>query len=98
MILMFLEIIDIYYGAHFLIFFFFFNVRAEVGATPTCFITWNVKGINGSNKRAKIFYQLNKLNAEIIFLQETHFKIADQVRLWKNWVEQSFHSNFNTKA
>lgn len=74
------------------------NVRAEVGATSTRFITWNVKGMNGPNKRAKIFSHLKNLNSEIIFLQETHLKIADKVRLRKNWVGQSFHSNFNIKA
>lgn len=74
------------------------NVRAEVGATSTHFITWNVKGMNGPNKRSKIFSHLKKLKAEIIFLQETHLKVADQVRLRKNWVGQSFHSNFNTRA
>lgn len=60
------------------------NVRAETGETSTRFISWNVKGMNGPNKRAK------RLNAEIIFLH--------QVRLRKNWVGQSFHSNFNTKS
>lgn len=73
------------------------NVRAEIGVTSTRFITWNVKGMNGSNKRAKIFSHLKRLNAEIIFLQETHLKIADQVRFRKNWVGQSFHSP-HTKA
>lgn len=74
------------------------NVRAEGGATSIHFITWNVKGMNGPYKRVKRFSYLKKLNSEIIFLQETHLKIADQVRLRKNWVGQSFHSNFNIKA
>ena len=74
------------------------NVRADTGVTPTRFITWNVKGMNGPNKRAKIFSHLKKLNAEIIFLQETHLKIADHNRLRKTWIGQIFHSNFNNKA
>ena len=74
------------------------NARSEVGVTPTRFVTWNVKGMNGPNKRARIFSHLKRLKAEIVFLQETHLNIADTFRLRKNWVGQSFHSNFNTKA
>lgn len=74
------------------------NVRADIGVMPTRFITWNVKGMNGPNKRGKIFSHLKRLNAEIIFLQETHLKMADHIRLKKNWIGQSFHSNFNNKS
>ena len=47
------------------------NVRADIGVMPTRFITWNVKGMNGPNKRGKIFSHLKRLNAEIIFLSKS---------------------------
>ncbi len=33
-----------------------------------------------------------------MFLQETHLKISDHVRLHKAWIGNVFHSNFNTRA
>lgn len=71
--------------------------RANI-ATPLRFITWNVKGMNNPNKRSKVFSHLRHLRAEIIFLQETHLRIADQVRLRKSWIGQMFHSSFNSKS
>jgi len=62
------------------------------------FTSWNVKGLNGPNKRARIFAHLKKINTEIAFLQETHLKIADHMRLKKPWIGQVFHSHFNSKA
>lgn len=62
------------------------------------FISWNVKGMNGPNKRARIFAHLKKMNTEIAFLQETHLQLADHMRLRKPWIGQAFHSQFNSKA
>lgn len=39
--------------------------------------------MNGPVKRSNIFTQLKNLNADIVSLQETHFKIAHQIRLHK---------------
>ena len=71
--------------------------RANTG-TPIRFITWNVKGMNHPNKRSRVFSHLKHLKAEIIFLQETHLRIADQTRLRKPWIGQVFHSSFNSKS
>jgi len=62
------------------------------------FVSWNVKGLNSPIKRGKIFAYLKKLKSEIIFLQETHLRIVDHLRIRKRWVGQVFHSNFNSKA
>ena len=72
--------------------------RTAAGTSSTRFISWNVKGLNGPIKRTRIFSHLKKLNVEVAFLQETHLTMANQVRLRKNWVGQTFHSAFNTKA
>lgn len=45
------------------------------------FISWNVKGLNGPLKQARIFNHLKYLKCGIAFLQETHLLIKDHVRL-----------------
>lgn len=62
------------------------------------FITWNCKGLNGPVKRNNILSYLKKVNADIIFLQETHLKIQDHNRLKCRWIDQVFHSSFNAKS
>ena len=48
------------------------NARSEVGVTPTRFVTWNVKGMNGPNKRARILHKH-------FFLYKNRVKLAIQV-------------------
>lgn len=62
------------------------------------FISWNVKGLNGPVKRARIFNHLKYLKCDIAFLQETHLLVNDWNRLKKGWVGQVFHSNLNTRT
>lgn len=62
------------------------------------FISWNIKGLNGPVKQAKILAHLKNLKTDIAFLQETHLKRADHTRRRKSWIGQIFHSNFNTKS
>lgn len=62
------------------------------------FISWNVKGLNGPVKRARIFNHLKYLKCDVAFLQETHLLVKDQVRLKKGWVGNVFHSNLNSKT
>lgn len=61
-------------------------------------MSWNVRGLNGPVKRAKVFQNIKLHKADIIFLQETHLKLSDHTRLRRPWVGQIFHSSFNTKA
>lgn len=68
------------------------------GGLATRFVSWNVKGLNSAVKRSKIFTHLRGLKTDIAFLQETHLKKADQVRLKKQWVGQIFHSSFDSKT
>lgn len=62
------------------------------------FISWNVKGLNGPVKRARIFNHIKYLKCDVVFLQETHLLVKDQVRLKKGWVGNVFHSNLNSKT
>lgn len=40
-------------------------------------ISWNVRGLNGPIKRAKIFQNIQFHKAGVVFLQETHLKLSD---------------------
>lgn len=62
------------------------------------FISWNVRGLNGPVKRAKVYQHLKLLSADIVFLQETHLKINDHTRLRRPWVGQVFHSVLDSKT
>lgn len=74
------------------------GTKPESVGSAVRFISWNVRGMNGQIKRARIFTHMKRLNMEIVFLQETHLHIKDHVRLKKSWVGQIFHSNFNSKT
>ena len=74
------------------------SLKATSGGSAVKFISWNVKGLNGPVKRGRIFSHLRNLKTDIAFLQETHLRNLDQLRLKKQWVGQIFHSSFNTRA
>lgn len=61
-------------------------------------LSWNVRGMNHPVKRRKVFMHLNKLKAEIIFLQETHIKQTAKALLNPGWAAQIYQSNFSTKS
>ena len=54
------------------------------------FTSWNVKGLNSPVKRNKVINHLHSLNTKIAFLQETHLKPLDHVKLQRGWVGQVF--------
>ena len=56
------------------------------------FVSWNVKGLNGPVKRARVLSHLKSFNADILFLQETHLRLKDHIRLRKAWISQVYHS------
>ena len=74
------------------------SAREPDSGSSIRFLSWNVKGINNPLKRLKIFSHLKRLNADIVFLQETHLPDRDHVKLRCPWVGEIFHSTFNTKA
>lgn len=58
----------------------------------------NVRGLRTGLKRGKVFSHLKSLSGDIIFLQETHIKHAEQWRLKCNWTSQIYQSTFSSKA
>jgi len=61
-------------------------------------VSWNVKGLNQPVKRKKTLTHLKNLGIGIAFLQETHLKNPEYLRLKCGWVGQLFHSTFQGKA
>ncbi len=62
------------------------------------FCSWNVNGVNNQIKRGKVLSHLESLQADIMFLQETHLSNDANGRLRCKWVGQIYHSKFSTKA
>lgn len=71
---------------------------ANVSSSNVRFISWNIKGLGGAIKRCRVFSHLKRLKPDVVFLQETHMRNKDQVRLKSPWVAEVFHSSFNSKA
>jgi len=61
-------------------------------------LSWNVRGINSPVKRGKVYAHLKKLDAEIVFLQETHIKSTAKFSIKAPWMSQVYQSNFSTKT
>ena len=68
------------------------------GGSAVRFVSWNVRGMNGPVKRARIFSHLKRLHTDIAFLQETHLRVQDQVLLRKAWIGQVYHSTFRNRV
>lgn len=62
------------------------------------FCSWNVNGINEPVKRGKVLSHLKVLQADVIFLQETHLKKDMHGKIRAKWIGQVFHSKFPSKA
>lgn len=56
---------------------------ADITNTQTSvrLLSWNIKGMGSPIKRSRIFAHLKRLKADLVFLQETHMRTKDQVRL-----------------
>ena len=61
-------------------------------------MSWNVRGLNQPVKRSRVFSQLNKLKAEIVYLQETKLLNKDQAKLCRGGFTHVFHSDFSHKS
>lgn len=62
------------------------------------FISWNCKGLNSPIKRSRVLHHLQHLGAQIIFLQETHFKPSAFPRIKCGWIGPSYYSSFHSKS
>lgn len=62
------------------------------------FTSLNTGGLNATLKRTKIMTYIKNLNADVIFLQETHLLRSEHAKLSCPWIGQIFHSQFNCKT
>lgn len=62
------------------------------------FCSRNVRGVDHPVKRKKILTSLKKEGVKIAFLQETHLKDAEHVKLKREWVGQVFFSSFASNS
>lgn len=62
------------------------------------FVSWNVRGVNGTIKRAKVISHLRQRRGDIYFLQETHLKTSEISRIKRPWMSHVFHSKFSAGA
>lgn len=62
------------------------------------FVSLNCKGLNNPIKRSKVLHYLHHLNAQVVYLQETHLRERDIIRLKKSWVGKIYHSSFSSKS
>ncbi|XP_075044812.1 vomeronasal type-2 receptor 26-like [Mixophyes fleayi] len=60
-------------------------------------LSLNVKGLNTPQKRSMLFHTLRKLNGDIIFLQETHFKAGGHPSLSSRGYPDAYYSSHSTK-
>lgn len=62
------------------------------------FISWNCKGLNSPAKRSRVLHHLQHLGAQVIFLQETHFKPSVYSRIKCGWIGHAYYSSFHSKS
>lgn len=62
------------------------------------FCTWNVNRVNEPVKRGKVLSHLKAIQADVIFLQETHLENDAHNKLKCRWISQLYHSKFSAKA
>ncbi len=60
-------------------------------------INWNIKGGGSPAKRGKIMIYLKHNKADIAFIQESHFKSGEALKLKFGWVGHVFNSSFSSK-
>jgi len=61
------------------------------------FVTWNVRGFSSQTKKVKVFNHLNKLQADICLLQETHLSESDYNKIKSSNYSHLFSAHYNTK-
>lgn len=63
-----------------------------------CLISWNTKGMNNAIKIGKVLTHLQHLKGDVMFLQETHLKTSDTLRIKRAWMSHLFHSKVRGAA
>lgn len=71
---------------------------ARTGGQAVRIISLNTGGLNVAVKRTKVMTHIKNLNADVMFLQETHLQKTEHRKLNRSWLDQIFHSQFNYKT
>lgn len=66
------------------------NTSSTVTGSDIIFASFNCNGLNNPIKRSNVLHYLHHLGAHIIYLQETHLKITDHLKLKNRWVGQVY--------
>lgn len=61
------------------------------------FVSWNICGISSPAKRTKILNHINKLQAKICLLQETHLSETEHNKLKAQHFSQIYSASYNSK-
>lgn len=67
-------------------------------SVPIHFISWNEKGLQHPIKRSRIFAHLKTLGPEIMFLQETHLRSNEHLKLKRGWISQIYHYSYGDRS
>ena len=74
------------------------DMRQKATLGSIRFTSWNVRGLGGPVKRARVLSHLKDMKTDVAFLQETHLRVCDHARLRKPWVGQVLHSGYNSRS
>lgn len=55
-------------------------------------LTLNARGLRDNDKRMSLFHWINKLEVDVVFLQETHVTENFTQMFDKSWPGKAFHS------
>lgn len=61
-------------------------------------VSWNVRGLNHSVKRASIFRYLKKTKPHVVLLQKTHLDGSRVLTLRKPCIQRALHSTYSSFA
>lgn len=60
--------------------------------------SWNCRGLNSITKLKQVMLRLQQLQCKIVFLQETHLRSEDIIRVRRRWPGQVFSASHSSHA
>ncbi len=62
------------------------------------FVTWNCRGLGSIKKIKQVMDRIKQLQAQIVFLQETHMVKSETIRIRRRWQGQVFAACHTSNA
>lgn len=62
------------------------------------FVTWNCRGLGSIKKIKQVMDRIKQLQAQIVFLQETHMVKSKTIRIRRRWQGQVFAACHTSNA